>query len=262
MDATTLLSPVQQRMAALMDRAIDTLEALLDDPALPAEQRANVALRLLDLAVAGEADVPRSAPAAVPMPPRCFTIPDFLSPDLRAAAVEKALRSKDRFVASAVTNAEAGYRRSRVLYEDSLQGLYEAMQQQIMAALPAVCTALLRPVFVPRRVEVHMTVHGDGDYFKLHHDAGAPEIERRAISFACYFMVRQPCGFSGGALRLYETLGSDPPRHDPARFHDVMPADNTIVFFESRLMHEVLPLCVPSGRFEDGRFTLNGWLQR
>ncbi len=35
-----------------------------------------------------------------------------------------------------------------------------------------------------------------------------------------------------------------------------------IVFFESRLMHEVLPLHVPSCEFEDVRFTLNGWLHR
>jgi SM-20-related protein len=34
------------------------------------------------------------------------------------------------------------------------------------------------------------------------------------------------------------------------------------VFFDSHLMHEVLPVSVPSGAFEDWRFTVNGWLHR
>jgi Rps23 Pro-64 3,4-dihydroxylase Tpa1-like proline 4-hydroxylase len=262
MQEATLPPPAQHRLAALMDRAVDTLEALLDDPGLPAERRADLALRMLDLVLAGETDAPPATPVSGLLPARCFAIPDFLSPDLHAAAVATALQLRDRFVASSVTSAEPGYRRSRVLYEDSLPTLYPAMRQEIMAVLPAVCTALVLPVFAPSHLELHMTVHGDGDFFKVHTDTAAPEIARRTISFAYYFIVRQPCGFSGGTLRLYETIDAEPPRHEPARFQDVTPADNMIVFFESRLLHEVLPLHVPSGTFEDGRFTLNGWLQR
>lgn len=262
MEDTTVLGPAQQRLAALMDRAIDTLEALLDDPSLPADRRADLALRMLDLVLAGETDGPRPTAASGLMPARFFSIPDFLPADLHAAARETALRLRDRFVASAVTTARPGYRRSRVLFEDSLPELYQSMQQAIMAVLPAACTALVMPVFAPSWVELHMTVHGDGDFFRIHNDTAAPEIERRTISFVYYFMVRQPCGFSGGTLRLYETINSQPPRPEPTRFQDVTPTDNMIVFFDSRLLHEVLPLHVPSGTFEDARFTLNGWLQR
>ncbi len=136
------------------------------------------------------------------------------------------------------------------------------MRRELETVLPAVCTALVRPVFVPGRIELHMTVHGDGDYFKVHSDAAVPEIARREISFAYYFMVRQPRGFSGGTLRLYETLGIDPPRHEPARFKDIDAGGQ-----HDRLLRKpvscmrVLPLHVPSGAFEDNRFTLNGWLQ-
>jgi len=35
-----------------------------------------------------------------------------------------------------------------------------------------------------------------------------------------------------------------------------------IVFFDSRLFHEVLPVRVAPGAYEDGRFTLNGWLHQ
>lgn len=256
------MPPVQRRLEALMDRAIDTLETLLDDPALPADRRADLALRMLDIALAGETKAAAVESVSGVLPARCFSIPDFLAPDLHAAAVEIALQSRDRFVASAVTTAEPGYRRSRVLFEDSMPGLYPAMRQEIMAVLPAVCTALVRPAFAPAHVELHMTVHGDGDFFKVHSDKAAPEIARREITFVYYFMVRQPNGFSGGTLRVYDTIDTAAPRHDPARFQDVVPEDNMIVFFESHLLHEVLPLHVPSGRFEDGRFTLNGWLHR
>jgi Rps23 Pro-64 3,4-dihydroxylase Tpa1-like proline 4-hydroxylase len=262
MHEAMLPEPAQLRLAALMDRAIDTLEALLEDPALSADRRADVALRMLNLVLAGEADVPAGGPATPPMPARCFIIPDFLSPDLHAAAAETALQLREHFVPSSVTGNEPGYRRSRVVYEDSLPMLYEPIRQEIMAVLPAVCTALMLPAFVPSRVELHMTVHGDGDYFKVHNDVASPEIERREISFVWYFMVRQPCGFSGGTLRLYETVKGVLPQPEHTRFEDVTPADNMIVFFESRLMHEVLPLHVRSGAFEDCRFTLNGWLQR
>jgi|SRR5579871_1603268 len=260
MNDTSLLEPAQRRLAALMDRAIDTLEALLDDPALPAERRADLALRLLDIANAGEDKAPSSAPTL--LPPHYFAIPDFLSSDLHAAAVAKAEECRDRFVASSVTSNEPGYRKSRVVFEDALGSLCAPVQQEILGVLPAVCTALVRPMFVPRRVELHMTVHGDGDFFKVHTDSATQEIETREISFVYYFMLRQPYGFSGGDLRLYETLNFAPPRHEPSRFQDITPVDNMIVFFESRLMHEVLPLHVASGRFEDARFTLNGWLHR
>ncbi len=77
----------------------------------------------------------------------------------------------------------------------------------------AMRTALARPALAPSHVVLHMTVHGDGDYFKVHSDAVTPEIARREIGFVYYFMARQPCGFSGGTLRLFETLSTEPSRH-------------------------------------------------
>lgn len=188
MEETTLLAPARRRLADLMDRAIDTLEALPNDPALSADRRADVALRLLDMVTAGAQGRAPEAAVARPrlLPASCFAIPDFLSPELHAAAAQTALQVQEQFVASSVTTGEPGYRRSRVVFEDALPGLYQPMQQEIMGVLPAVCTALMMPVFEPTRIELHMTVHGDGDYFKLHNDTAAPEIARRAISFVWY----------------------------------------------------------------------------
>lgn len=74
--------------------------------------------------------------------------------------------------------------------------------------------------------------------------------------------VGAPRGFSGGGLRLFQTYPNTTERYDPAQFRDIQPADNTIVFFASRLMHEVLPVQVPSGEFANWRFAVNGRLHR
>jgi Rps23 Pro-64 3,4-dihydroxylase Tpa1-like proline 4-hydroxylase len=35
-----------------------------------------------------------------------------------------------------------------------------------------------------------------------------------------------------------------------------------LVIFPSRAPHELLPVRVPSKKFEDNRFTINGWIHR
>jgi hypothetical protein len=40
------------------------------------------------------------------------------------------------------------------------------------------------------------------------------------------------------------------------------PKNDSIVFFRSHTRHEVKAVTCPSGQFEDGRFTLNGWIRR
>jgi SM-20-related protein len=38
----------------------------------------------------------------------------------------------------------------------------------------------------------------------------------------------------------------------------IEPRHNTIVFFQAAMMHEVMPVRVPSRQFRDARFTGNG----
>ena len=47
---------------------------------------------------------------------------------------------------------------------------------------------------------------------------------------------------------------------DSARL--IEPRNNSIIFFLSRYMHEVLPVSCPSQSFADSRFTVNGWVRR
>jgi Rps23 Pro-64 3,4-dihydroxylase Tpa1-like proline 4-hydroxylase len=45
-------------------------------------------------------------------------------------------------------------------------------------------------------------------------------------------------------------------------YQAVEPRNNSIVFFLSRYLHEVLPVSCPSKAFADSRFTINGWVRR
>ena len=255
MTSTPTLSAA--RLEALMEQSIDTLSAILADPALPAQQRADLALRLLALGLG----TPESPDRGV-LPVEFVTVRDFLPPEAHAAVVEAALSNRDRFIASTVTTGALDYRKSQVLHAAAFPGVYETIRDEVMAALPAVLESLAYPDFPVASVEMQMTAHGDGAFFKVHQDTGSPDTATRALTYVYYFQVRQPRGFSGGALRLYQTRRGPPVEWDSARFREIEPLDNVIVFFDSCLMHEVMPVNVPSGDFADFRFTLNGWLRR
>jgi 6-pyruvoyl-tetrahydropterin synthase len=63
-------------------------------------------------------------------------------------------------------------------------------------------------------------------------------------------------------IRLYETELKAGSAISHNNYKTIEPRNNSIVFFDSRCKHEVMPVCCPSRQFEDGRFTLNGWLRR
>ena len=100
-----------------------------------------------------------------------------------------------------------------------------------------------------------------GEFFHAHNDNGSPTTANRLVSYVYYFRARSS-GFFGGELKLYNSRvenGVDLIGHD---FHLISPKDNSIVFFPSRIWHEVLPTYVPSGAFCNSRFTVNGWIKQ
>lgn len=246
----------------LLRQSVDTLASFLADQTVPAAQRADIALRLLELGL-GRSD-PMPAPSlptgGSPAPPPPFVlIHDFLAPDQHAAVVDIAVSHQGHFEKSSVTTNVEGYRESHVLHATAFPALYDMMKAEVTGVLPSVLDRLAHPAFTVTQVEMQMTAHGDGAFFKVHDDASSPDTQQRELTYVYYFQASQPRGFSGGALRLYPTPDGT---LDTSRFRDVDPLDNAIIFFNSRTMHEVLPVQVPSGAFQDSRFTLNGWLHR
>ena len=144
------------------------------------------------------------------------------------------------------------WRRSTVIYDNQLTGATARLDAEVRARLPDVMRALGIPTFRVASLEMQLTSHNDGEYDKTHGDSGTPDTAGRVVTFVYYFHA-VPKRFSGGELVLHGPDGHDYP---------VEPENDTIVFFNSRTMHEVRPVVCPSRAFEDGRFTLNGWVRR
>lgn len=145
-------------------------------------------------------------------------------------------------------------RRSRVLAEVDRR-LAELMRSQIRRVLPDVLVRMDHAAVDPTAVDVQLSVTEHGGGFREHADAAADVRADRQLSYVL-FVHREPRGFSGGHLRLYDSLVPG----ESAEPLEVEPVQNRMVVFPARFVHQVTEVEVPSGRFEDGRFTLNGWV--
>lgn len=130
--------------------------------------------------------------------------------------------------------------------------------EQLKGALPAALERLGIKPFPVGQIEMQITASGDGDYYRMHSDSDGEST--RELSFV-YFFFGEPRSFSGGELRLFDDRGvSDRAHADNSRL--VSPRLDSLIMFPSHTPHELLPIRVPSGKFADSRFTINGWIHR
>jgi SM-20-related protein len=128
-----------------------------------------------------------------------------------------------------------------------------------MAFLPHVLMRLGQPAFPVSQLEIQLTATNDGEFFRTHTDNDAYGVEGRRITFV-YFFHREPLGFGGGALRIFDTAyRSDGASVETGPYRLVYPQQNQAVFFASWCRHEILPVSCPTQDFFDSRFTVNGW---
>ena len=181
--------------------------------------------------------------------------PDFLSDEENKVIFREALLLQEVFQQSYViknavgSSLEENTRKSFVIktIPDSLRTV---LLTQVKNKLPEVLQQLQIGSFDPDKYEVQLTVHNDGHFYKPHSDNGSPQNQKRVITFVYYFHSL-PKAFSGGDLLIL----TNPP-------HIIQPQNNSIVFFDSSLLHSVHPVQCPDKKFEHGRFTLNGWIWR
>ena len=186
-------------------------------------------------------------------------VENFLEPKLHAELLAFALAEEKRFVDSAVTTKDAAYRRSRVLYD--FPDFSRTFRDRIVRIAAMLMQELGVPAFQIADIECQMTAHNEGNYFKLHNDNGSPDTATRMISYVYYFHS-EPKAFTGGAFRLYHSRVENGAYHQGEHAADIEPRNNSILFFPSHCHHEVTAVRCPSGRFADGRFTVNGWVRR
>jgi SM-20-related protein len=181
---------------------------------------------------------------------------------LGAEAVERLLmyaRSNEyRFKRSRVTSWLDPTSRiddtKRVSRKIGLGDLKGEVKDKFEQLLPTIFETLRIKPFTPS-FELEFVAHGNGDFFTLHRDTG--KYHQRIITAVYYFYVL-PRAFSGGELRLHSMAASG----EQGTFVDIAPEFDTVVYFPSMFLHEVLPIEAPSGEFLDSRFAINCWFVR
>lgn len=270
----------ESRLKRLVDQSFETLESLLQDSNLPPQERALIALKVLELTGGSpQRNIPTAKPPelsvvqpavsqqtiiqkeTVSLPGDHVFIEEFLTSEENQKALEIALGQADQFVQSKTTTQASNYRQSSILYATLFPEFYNFLRDRLVATLPNILKPLNRSPFSVSQVEMQLTAHNDGCFYKIHNDSGSAKTATRTITYVYYF-YREPKQFSGGELRLYETELKAGVATTNGQYQTIEPKNNSIVFFDSRCKHEVMPVKCPSQQFEDGRFTLNGWFRR
>lgn len=285
----------------LLAQSMDVLESIINNEAISAAERASIALKILEMGGVSSQTSPATSvgvdsnqlsrnsrngnytqiatPSTNGMQTNAIKpsliqqesifipcsnyvkIDDFLTPEENQYALNIALQRQHDYIESSTTTQANNYRQSSVLFAQHYPELSELIKSRIVAILPEVLSKLNQRPFAISEIEIQLTAHNDGCFYKMHNDAGSEKTATRELTYVYYFH-QEPKAFSGGELKLYDTelKGNTVTTHQ--NYQLIEPENNRIIFFNSRSRHEVLPVVCPSKAFEDSRFTLNGWIRR
>lgn len=194
-----------------------------------------------------------------PLTSNYVQLDDFLSAEQHQHLLDYTLEREAEFVPTTTFTGEINYRESVVLYD--FPEYADLIAQGIHAVLPDVLRELGIALFPISQIEAQLTAHNDGQFYKVHNDNGSADSATRELTYVYYFH-RQPKSFTGGELVIYDSKIENNYYVQADTFKIVEPRNNSVVFFPSRCMHEVLPIRCPSQHFADSRFTINGWIRR
>jgi Rps23 Pro-64 3,4-dihydroxylase Tpa1-like proline 4-hydroxylase len=231
----------------------DRLMGLVTDPALvvePSQENSPAAISASTLPDPSRFD---------PLTSRYLQLENFLTTTEHQLLLEYVFDRQAEFVSTLTSTGAENYRESVVLY--AFPDFAALIHQRIQAILPEVLAHLGLPAFPIGQIEAQLTAHNDGNFYKIHNDNGSPDTATRELTYVYYFH-QEPKAFSGGELVIYDSQKQDQHYVAAETHHIVDPLNNSIVFFLSRYMHEVLPVHCPSQQFADSRFTVNGWVRR
>lgn len=200
-----------------------------------------------------------ASPRANILPSDCVQIDNFLTSEQQKRLIDYVLQQESAFLPTTTSTGAADYRRSWVLH--SFPEFASLTSERIQAVIPDVFSKLSIQPFSISQIEAQLTAHNDGNYYKIHNDSGSADTATRVLTYVYYF-YREPKPFTGGELLIYDSKVENNFYVKAESFKTVEPRNNSIVFFLSRYMHEVLPVSCPSQSFADSRFTINGWIRR
>jgi Rps23 Pro-64 3,4-dihydroxylase Tpa1-like proline 4-hydroxylase len=193
------------------------------------------------------------------LPSEYLQIDNFLTPGEHERLLQYVVQKEPDFLPTTTTTNDDNYRQSLVLY--SFPEFSELIIKRIQAIAPDVMRKLGISTFKVSTIEAQLTAHNHSHYYRIHNDNGSTDTATREFTYVYYF-YRDAKPFSGGELLIYDSKIVNNMYVEAESFQKVEPRNNSIVFFLSRYMHEVLPVICPSQAFADSRFTINGWIRR
>jgi Rps23 Pro-64 3,4-dihydroxylase Tpa1-like proline 4-hydroxylase len=193
------------------------------------------------------------------LPSTCLQIEEFLDPKLWQKIYKYALGREKDFIPTSTSTDASDYRRS--LFLPYFPEFFDLMVGKVREIMPEVQKHLNLDNFEIENIEAQLTTHNDGNFYKIHNDNGSSDTVNRELTYVYYF-YREPKPFSGGELVIYDSKIENNFYVAAETKQAIQPLNNSIVFFLSRYMHEVLPVSCPTQSFVDGRFTVNGWVRR
>ncbi|WP_327673237.1 2OG-Fe(II) oxygenase [Kitasatospora sp. NBC_00458] len=204
---------------------------------------------------------PVSTDAIWRLPVTVCRITQFLGERTAGALLERAIASADGALKPSMVRdreLDPDVRRSR--------SSQDFAAPELTAAIDEVLEAVERTLGISCRYtepDYSLNVHNDGDFYRPHQDTSAEYAPRRLLTFV-YYLHRAPRPFSGGELRVFDTAlplhTETAGRWQERTWRDWEPEHDSIVFFRPTAWHEVRPVGCASGRHEDSRFAVNGWL--
>ena len=253
--------PVEGGRASLAFSA-QQLVGVITDPAVlihgDAPNQANVSVPVPSAAVAAAATAGAAQGRDLIRHP-VVQIESFLTGSELAWLMDLVTASEASFVPSRVSDNKEDYRHSLMLAAPP--PVRDLFVKKITGLMPEVMPQLRLGRFAIGDIDCQITASVDGSYFKAHTDAGANETYKRQYTYVYYFN-REPKGFTGGELRIYDDVIRSGKLAATDSYQVIEPRNNTIVFFQAAVMHEVMPVRMPSRQFRDARFTVNGWIAR
>lgn len=198
------------------------------------------------------------------LPVTVCRITDFLGPAASGALLERVVSLGDAALRPSTVrvtrDVDTRIRRSRTDHgfgAEELLAAIEAVREVVELTLGLDCAGT-----EPR---YGLNVHNDGDYYGPHQDSTHDFAPDRVLTFV-YYLHHAPRRFEGGDLRVYDislpVTSEGTATWEGRTWRDYEPEHDSIVFFRPTAWHEVRPVTCPTGRYEDSRFAVNGWMTR
>jgi Rps23 Pro-64 3,4-dihydroxylase Tpa1-like proline 4-hydroxylase len=238
----------------LSDATVNGQQSLLIYNTTPAKTQTATAI-----ALPMQNSIPPTSQTGEVLPSYFAQVENFLTPAQVQSLMKYVLEREAKFEPTSNSANDPNYRRSAFL--PAFPEFSELMINRIRDMMPYIITYLGLPSFKVGDIESQLTAHNDGNYYKIHNDNGSPDSATRELTYVYYFN-RQPKSFTGGELLIYDSKIENNFYVGASSYQTVQPLHNSIVFFLSRYMHEVLTVKCPSQHFANSRFTINGWVRR